>query len=175
MTIHAEKFFRKFLKPSMCSSGNPYFTSAPSSTRSKHSSQTWRARIVDPVNPFPTTNVGETYGNNGYRQPTRGIILLRPRLSRDPNILAGSDHTLHVGPLPWRPRRSEHFFDLHDGDLLAKRMPINAISIPQQIFRCQIKREGFQNLPRRPFGRRMRRNVKVHQASTIMLDHDKHE
>ena len=160
----------------MCSSGNPYFTSAPSSTRSKHSSQTWRARIVDPVNPFPTTNVGETYGNNGYRQPTRGIILLRPRLSRDPNILAGSNRS-HAprGPLPWRPRRSEHFFDLHDGDLLAKRMPINAISIPQQIFRCQIKREGFQNLPRRPFGRRMRRNVKVHQASTIMLDHDKHE
>src|SRR5262249_35835438 len=41
---HAEKFFRKSLKPSICSMGNWYFTSAASRTLSKQQSQTCRAR-----------------------------------------------------------------------------------------------------------------------------------
>jgi hypothetical protein len=59
--------------------------------------------------------------------------------------------------------------------LLAKCLAINAVSITQQIPRCGFERESFQNLSRGPFRRWMRRNVEVHQTSTIVPYHNKDE
>jgi len=87
----------------------------------------------------------------------------------------GTDHTLHKRSLPRTPPSPKHFLDLHDGDLLAKRMAINSISIPQQILRCEVKREGFQDLMRCPLCGRMSRYVEVHDTSPIMSHHDEDE
>src|SRR5438876_5511933 len=84
----------------------------------------------------------------------------------------GTEHTLHKRSLPRTPPSPKHFLDLHNGNLLAKRMAINSISIPQQIFRCEVVREGFQNLLRRPFCGRMSRNIQMYDTSTVMLHHD---
>ena len=83
--------------------------------------------------------------------------------------------SVHIGPLPGRPRPAEHFLDIHNCNLLAKCLTINAVSITQQVLWCRFERESFQDLSRRPFGRRMRRYVEMHQASTIVLNHDEDE
>src|SRR5215813_15658841 len=83
-----------------------------------------------------------------------------------------ADHSLNVCPLPWRPRRAEHFLDVHDGDLLAKCIAVNPVLVTQQIFWCSLKRKSFHDLPCRPFGGRMLGHIEMHQSATIMLDHD---
>src|SRR5439155_16666795 len=113
--------------------------------------------------------------------PHRGATLTWPCFLVQDNHMVqtfspyGTDHTLHKRSFPRPPRSPKHFLDLHDGDLLAKRMAINSISIPQQILRCEVKWEGFQDLMRRPLCRWMSCNVEMHDTSTIVLHHDEDE
>src|SRR5439155_27388756 len=113
--------------------------------------------------------------------PHRGATLTWPCFLVQDNHMVqtfspyGTDHTLHKRSLPRTPPSPKHFLDLHDGDLLAKRMAINSISIPQQILRCEVKREGFQDLMRCPLCGRMSRYVEVHDTSPIMSHHDEDE
>src|SRR5215467_2264106 len=65
------------------------------------------------------------------------------------------DHTFHVSALPRRARGAKNFFDIHDFDLLAELLPVDPITISQQIFRCGVERKGFQHLLRGPFPRGM--------------------
>src|SRR5215471_2520006 len=85
------------------------------------------------------------------------------------------DHTFHVSALPRRARGAKNFFDIHDFDLLAELLPVDPITISQQIFRCGVERKGFQHLLRGPFRRRMSRDIEMDDASAIMCENDKHE
>src|SRR5215471_10056071 len=86
-----------------------------------------------------------------------------------------TDDAFDVSSLPRRPRGAEHFFDIHCRDLVAELLAIDSISISQQISRRGIKRKGFEHLLRRPFGRRVSRNVEVHDASSIVCKDNKNE
>src|SRR5262249_14342741 len=86
-----------------------------------------------------------------------------------------ADDAFDVSSLPRRPRRAEHFFDIHCGDLLAELVAIDSISISQQISRRGIKRKGFEHLLRRPFRRGMSCDVEVHDASSIVCEDIKNE
>src|SRR5436309_1800973 len=70
LTIHAEKFFRKFLKPSMCSSGKPYFTSAPSrpdrNIRARPGARVGRFQREDV---WPACAAGHTFGRREAGRP----------------------------------------------------------------------------------------------------------
>src|SRR5215813_6975845 len=86
-----------------------------------------------------------------------------------------TDHALDVSALPWRARRAKNLVDIHDFDLLAELLSVDAITISQQIFRCSVERKGFEHLLRGPFSRGMSRDVEVDNASSIMRENDKHE
>src|SRR5215510_13418576 len=86
-----------------------------------------------------------------------------------------TDHALDVSALPRRARSAKNFFDIHDFDLLAELLPVDTITISQQIFRCGVERKGFEHLLRGPFNRRMSRDIEVDNASPIMRENDKHE
>jgi hypothetical protein len=83
-----------------------------------------------------------------------------------------TDHAFHVRPLPRSPRRTQDFLDVQDRHWIAKCLTLDTVSIPQQELRCRFEWERFKDLARRPFGRRMRRYVAMHQSSMIMLDHE---
>src|SRR5262249_52781566 len=80
-----------------------------------------------------------------------------------------------VGSLPGRPRGSQDFFDVHDFNLLAELASINAISIPQQIFRCAVERKRFDDLLCCPFCSGMSHDVEVDDTSAIVPDNDEDE
>src|SRR5262245_27565322 len=54
-------------------------------------------------------------------------------------------------------------------------MPIDPISIAQQISRCRIERKGFEHLLGGPFSRRMRRDVEVDNPASIVSENDKNK
>src|SRR5262245_26120340 len=78
-----------------------------------------------------------------------------------------------ISSLPTRSGSAENFSDIHYLQLITELLPINPISISQQISRRRIKRKGFEYLMRRPFGRRMSRDVKVDDAASIMREDNK--
>src|SRR5262249_14942311 len=84
-----------------------------------------------------------------------------------------TDDTFDVSALPRRPRSAENFFDIHYPDLTAELLAIDSISISQQISRRRIERKGLEYLLRRPFGRRVSRNIEMDNASSIMREDDK--
>src|SRR5215467_3963281 len=86
-----------------------------------------------------------------------------------------TDDPFDVSALPRKPRSAENFFDIHYRDLIAELLAIDSISISSQISRCGIKREGFDHLLRRPFGRWMSCDVEVHDTSSIVCEDNKNE
>ena len=86
-----------------------------------------------------------------------------------------ADHAFHISALPWRSWSAKNFFDVHDFNLLAELASINAISIPQQIFRCAVERKRFDDLLCGPFCSGMSRDVEVDDASAIVPDNDEDE
>ncbi len=67
-----------------------------------------------------------------------------------------ADYAFGVWILEWRSRRGWRLFNLHPLYSQSKFCPVNLISIPKQIARSRVFREGFDELSGRPFSRRMR-------------------
>ncbi len=86
-----------------------------------------------------------------------------------------TDHAFDVSALPRRPRSTEDFFDIHDGDLIAELVAIDPVSISQQIAWRGIERKSFQHLVGSPFRRGMSCDVEVNNAATIMSEDNKDE
>src|SRR5262249_28968588 len=86
-----------------------------------------------------------------------------------------TDDAFDVSSLPRTAWSAEDFFDIHYRDLVAELLPIDSISISQQISRRAIKRKGFEHLLRGPFGRWMSCDFEVHDASSIVCEDNKNE
>src|SRR5689334_13773361 len=86
-----------------------------------------------------------------------------------------ADQAFHVRALPWRSRSAEDSRDIHDLDLVAEPVAVDAVAIPKQGFRCSVERKWFEHLLRRPFGGRMRGDVEVDNTPAIMSENDKDE
>src|SRR5712691_8568527 len=86
----------------------------------------------------------------------------------------GTDHALHVSPLPRRSRSREHFLNLHVSYLLSEGVAENLIAIAEQIARDFIERKCLAQLLCRPFRRGMRGDIKVDHAAPVMRQHQKH-
>ncbi len=80
---------------------------------------------------------------------------------------------LNVRILPWRSGSCDHFFDAHVLDSVLEVFPVNRITITNQKPRRFEIRKGLDNLLSRPFGRRMVGHIEVHNAPTMMAQHDK--
>src|SRR5215475_9214586 len=79
-----------------------------------------------------------------------------------------ADYAFGVWILEGRSRRGDHFFNLHSLYSQSKFCPVNLISIPEQIARRRVFREGFDELSGRPFSRRMRCNIEVDDLTSVM-------
>ena len=79
-----------------------------------------------------------------------------------------ADDAFRVWILERRSRRGDHFFNLHPLYSQSKFCPVNLISIPEQIARRRVFREGFDELSGRPFSRRMRCNIEVDDLASVM-------
>jgi hypothetical protein len=64
--------------------------------------------------------------------------------------------------------RGDHFVNLHPFYPASKLRSIDRISIPEQIARRRVFREGFNELSSRPFSRRMRCNIEVDDLASVM-------
>ena len=54
----------------------------------------------------------------------------------------GTDHTLAVRILPWRPRRGENLLDSHRTHSTNEVRAADLVSIPQDVPRCRVVGEG---------------------------------
>jgi hypothetical protein len=86
----------------------------------------------------------------------------------------GSDNSLDIGVLPWRPGRCDYPFDTKARDPSLDSITINGIPIAQQIAWCIIERKGFHQLPCRPMSGGVLRDIEVHNLPAIMAEHDKY-
>ena len=58
----------------------------------------------------------------------------------------GTNHPLHIGSLPRRSRRAEHFLDTHISHLSSEVITEDRIAVAQQVARELVKGEGFPQL-----------------------------
>jgi hypothetical protein len=85
----------------------------------------------------------------------------------------GTNQSLNIGILPRRTRSCENLLNPDCSCRLRKRSSVTAVSVPKQISRCGLPREGVNKLPCSPFGCRMCCHAKVHDAPAFMRQNQK--
>src|SRR5215813_12350459 len=91
---------------------------------------------------------------------------LEPETPNDP---------FHVGILPWRARGDLHLFEAHVLDTLLKSCPVDAVAVAEQIPRRLIPRKSLDDLLSSPLGGWVLGDVDMHDAPTLVRQHDEHE
>jgi hypothetical protein len=85
------------------------------------------------------------------------------------------NHPFRIRILPWTSRGNLDFFDLHLLDTPLKRFPVDAVTVVEQIPRRFIPGKRFHHLLRRPWRRRVFRNVEMHDPSPFVGENHKHK
>ena len=79
---------------------------------------------------------------------------------------------LAVGILPGTARRNFDLFDAHVLDSLLKGLTVDRISISQQVTRRGVPGKGLDYLLCSPLRRWVFRDIKMHDTTTLMRQHD---
>ena len=87
----------------------------------------------------------------------------------------GSDQPLHERVLPRTSRCAENLFDPQALDPPLKCAAVDRIAIAEEVFRCAVPWEGFDDLLARPMSRRILGNVEVQNFPSRMREHNQHE
>ncbi|MCP4286816.1 MAG: hypothetical protein GY792_20625 [Gammaproteobacteria bacterium] len=77
--------------------------------------------------------------------------------------------------MPWQRRCRDDLVDTRTFNSPRNALAVYAIAISNQITRCSIKRERFDNLLRRPLCCRMFRYVEVNNSPSVVGKHDEDE
>ena len=80
-----------------------------------------------------------------------------------------TNETLRLGVLPWAAGSRENLLYSERLNAATKCGAINAVTIAEEISRCIRLSEGFHDLLRRPFSRRMFRYVEVKHFPPFVL------
>ena len=83
-----------------------------------------------------------------------------------------TDHAFDERILPRRSGRCNHFLDSQALDPSLHGVTIDAISLPQQIAWCGIKRKRFHDLLGCPLSGGMRCHVEVHDSATLVAQNN---
>src|SRR5262249_5589167 len=86
-----------------------------------------------------------------------------------------ANHPLGVRVLPRRAGSNDRFPDLQSLGLMRKSFSIDLISIPNQIAWRLLHRARLEQLARRPFRRRMLRDIEMHQPTPAVAKTTEHE
>jgi len=81
-----------------------------------------------------------------------------------------SDNPFNERILPWTPQCGDDFLDAHAFHAIPKGFPVDPIPIPHQILRGRVPREGFHNLLGRPFRRRIRGHIEMHDSPPVVAE-----
>jgi hypothetical protein len=85
-----------------------------------------------------------------------------------------ANHAFHESSLPRRARSRKDFLDPHGFHILPKLSSENAVAIPQQVPRDLLKGESLPQLLRGQLRRGMRGDVEVHNAPSVVSQHQEH-
>ena len=72
----------------------------------------------------------------------------------------GTNHPFHVGSLPGRARRGQHFVDAHVSHLFSEVTAEDRIAVAQQVTRELVKGKSLPQLLSGPLGRRSWANTR---------------
>src|SRR6516164_8642566 len=86
----------------------------------------------------------------------------------------GTNYPLHVGSLPRRSRRGQHFVDAHVSHLFSKVIAEDSIAVAQQVTRELVEGKGLPQLLSRPLGGGVGRHIEVNNATSVMGQYQKH-
>src|SRR6266700_7434539 len=86
-----------------------------------------------------------------------------------------ANHALGIGVLPRRSWRFDRLPDVQHLGLTRKSVAIDLVPIPDQIPRAVLRPARLEQLARRPFGSRMLRDIKMHQPTPAVGQHNEHE
>ena len=87
----------------------------------------------------------------------------------------GPDDPLDVRILPRRAWGSQHFIDTHSLHPSSEVVPVNPVTVTQQITRGCVPRKRFDELLRCPCSRGMLSDVEVDDVTATMGEHDEDE
>jgi hypothetical protein len=87
----------------------------------------------------------------------------------------GGDHPFSERVLPGCTRRDEDFANPQVGDSLQELFAVHTVPITERVGRSRVIGEGLDDLPGRPDGRRMIRDVEVREFTALMPEDDAHE
>jgi hypothetical protein len=86
-----------------------------------------------------------------------------------------ADEPFDEGILPGRAWGDPNLLNAHARDALGEHLVVDGISIAKEILRSGLCRERLDELPSRPGGRGMVRDVKVDQFAAVMSQDDEDE
>jgi len=86
-----------------------------------------------------------------------------------------ADDPLHVGRLPWTPRRDDHLLDAHRLDPSAEVGTVDPISVSQQKPRRRVPRERLYDLLSCPPRGGVFGDVEVHDPAPVVSENDQDE
>ena len=87
----------------------------------------------------------------------------------------GSDDALDIRILPRGTWCNENLLDPESFDAAREVLPVDTVTVTDQIPRCRILRERFDELSSGPFGRGMLGDVEVNDASSVVGQHEEYE
>src|SRR6516162_5994404 len=80
----------------------------------------------------------------------------------------GTNYPLHVGSLPRRSRRGQHFVDAHVSHLLSELIAEDNIAVAQQVARQLVKGKRLPQLLSCPLRGRVGSHIAVQNATPVM-------
>ncbi len=84
-----------------------------------------------------------------------------------------ADEASYMSVLPRQPPGNQLITDSHSGETLPGGVPVNTVTVSEQISRCLLPGEGFGDLPRNPLGCGMRSDCHSENAPGRMVqDHE---
>jgi hypothetical protein len=86
-----------------------------------------------------------------------------------------ADQPFHMPILPGRPWSGRVIADAHGGETSGNGMTIRSVSVPDEMVRYIVPREGIGDLVGDPFCRRMGRHAERYQPTTLVPENDQNE
>jgi hypothetical protein len=86
-----------------------------------------------------------------------------------------TDNTFDIRILPWGTWRNESLRDADGVGAACELSAVDSVAVTDQIPRCRVPRERFDELSSGPFGRGVLGDVEVNDAPPVMGEHEEHE
>ena len=147
-------------------------------TGGAHCGVTTAAVVVDGARARPcqaTNGSGTNDSSRRTAQDERQVPLVEDDHLIETLTSQRADHPFDERALPQRARRRQHLLDAECRDAPVEGGGVDSISVSQQVTRRRIPGKGLDDLLRCPPGRRIFRDVEMHDTTPIVPQDDEDE